>query len=404
LRGLIVFYVTAKVDDEAIEIHLVPPQGESFAVGSSARLHKQNDGHAKMRRCCFEDSVFFLHGQHSLCWPLPAFVEMFHTGSGAFSQVLALDRKLEHTLQIFKLAVDCGSLDGRPRVAFRRLSAAMVPIFLDLPPLNLRQSAFSEVLPQVFLVAIFAWLVAAAGSCLPANAQSFAYVVNSGDGTVSAYKINSTTGTLSPVTGSPFPAGSTPDSVAVDPSGKFAYVANIGDNTVSAYTINSTTGALTLVGSVSAGPLPTSVAVDPSGKFAYVTNEGDGGNNVSAYTIDSTTGALSPVTGSPFAAGDVPKSVAVDPSGKFAYVANVGGEAPGNVSAYTINSTTGALSPVLGSPFAAGRIPFSVAADPSGKFEKELRNGRRQWRCTQMRQRLPFGKVTPQIIGQNVSH
>jgi hypothetical protein len=24
------------------------------------------------------------------------------------------------------------------------------------------------------------------------------------------------------------------------------------------------------------------------------------------------------------------------------------------------------------------------------------------WRCTQMRQRLPFGKVTPQMIGQNV--
>ena len=94
----------------------------------------------------------------------------------------------------------------------------------------------------LYLVAIFAWLVAAAGGCLPANAQSFAYVANFSDGTVSAYKIDSTTGALSLVAS--IATGAHPVSVAVDPSGKFVYVANFGDNTVSAYTINSTTGAL----------------------------------------------------------------------------------------------------------------------------------------------------------------
>src|ERR1700737_3500919 len=59
---------------------------------------------------------------------------------------------------------------------------------------------------RLYLVAIFAWLLAAAGGCLPAEAQSFAYVANSGDGTVSAYKTDSTTGALSMV-GS-FQAGS----------------------------------------------------------------------------------------------------------------------------------------------------------------------------------------------------
>src|SRR5712692_5008509 len=89
-------------------------------------------------------------------------------------------------------------------------------------------------------------------------------------------------------------------------------------------------------------------------KFAYVANAGS--NNVSAYTIDSTTGVLSPVPGSPFAAGSEPLSVAVDPSGKFAYVVN-GNVIPGSVSAYTIDSATGALSPITGSPFAAGGEP-----------------------------------------------
>ncbi|MGH7985387.1 MAG: hypothetical protein ACREQX_03765, partial [Candidatus Binataceae bacterium] len=42
-------------------------------------------------------------------------------------------------------------------------------------------------------------------------------------------------------------------------------------------------------------------------EFAYVANEGSG--NVSAYTIDATTGALTPISGSPFAAGADPISV-----------------------------------------------------------------------------------------------
>ena len=56
------------------------------------------------------------------------------------------------------------------------------------------------------------------------------------------------------------------------------------------YTINTTTGALRSMGTIAAGSTPTSVAADPSGKFAYVTNSGS--NDVSMYTINVTTGAL----------------------------------------------------------------------------------------------------------------
>ena len=50
--------------------------------------------------------------------------------------------------------------------------------------------------------------------------------------------------------------------------------------------------------------------------------------------------------------------MAVDPTGKFAYVANSGFD---NVSGYTINATTGALTAIAGSPFPAGSFPRSVA-------------------------------------------
>jgi hypothetical protein len=63
-----------------LEIHLVPPQRKALAIRSSARLHEQNDRNPNVRGCCAEDSLFFIHGQHTLRRPLPAFLEMFHAG------------------------------------------------------------------------------------------------------------------------------------------------------------------------------------------------------------------------------------------------------------------------------------------------------------------------------------
>ena len=90
-------------------------------------------------------------------------------------------------------------------------------------------------------------------------------------------------------------------------------------------------------------------------RFAYVPNIFS--NNVSAYTIDANTGALTAVVGSPFAAGTEPLAVTIDPTGKFAYVPNAGSD---NVSAYQIDANTGALTAVAGSPFPAGSWPNRV--------------------------------------------
>jgi len=199
------------------------------------------------------------------------------------------------------------------------------------------------------------------------SAGLFAYVTNLTGNNISAYSIDQTTGALTAVPGSPFPAGTSPYVMVTDPAAPFVYVANNLDNTISAYTIDTTTGALN---SISGSPFttgagtnnPRSVTVDPLGQYLYTANQN---GTVSAFSISGTTGALSAVPGSPFAAGSQPDSVAVDATSKFAYVANAGSN---NVSAYTINGATGALTavpaaaPALGSPFAAGTYPSSVAA------------------------------------------
>jgi 6-phosphogluconolactonase len=258
------------------------------------------------------------------------------------------------------------------------------------------------------------------------------YVANTVSNDISAYSVDAGSGALTAIPGSPFPAGGEnatgigtqgPVGVTVDPMGKFVYVSNGGFGNISAYTINVLSGALTAIpGSPFAigiftelGPL----AVDPTSKFLYVTNIlGSFGNivtlniNVSsgvltgfpvrppfvdlgaaalvvsptgkfvyavgplsgvlAYTANAGSGALTAVPGSPFPAGIGPTGVTIDPAGKFVYVPNssqCASCAPGNVSAYTINAGSGALTPIAGSPFPdAGLGPFGATVDPTGKF------------------------------------
>jgi 6-phosphogluconolactonase len=195
----------------------------------------------------------------------------------------------------------------------------------------------------------------------------FLFVVNAGDNTVSSYTIDSGSGTLTPVAGVLAQTGFTPVKLAISPSGKFLYVSNSVSNTLSAYSIS--TGVLTSLGApypVGAGP--NWIAIDPTGKFLYVASLT--GGDFSGFTIDSTSGALTAMSGSPYAvvvsANVTPLSgVAIDLTGKFLYVSALNAN---KVYAYTINSTTGVPSPINSSPFAAGGGPAFISTDADGQF------------------------------------
>src|SRR5262249_57484768 len=75
-------------------------------------------------------------------------------------------------------------------------------------------------------------------------------------------------------------------------------------------------------------------------------------------------GTLSPVSGSPFAAGGEPVAIRVAPSAGCAYVAN---QASNNVSAYHVEAD-GSLKQIPGSPFPTEVEPSSVETDANGKF------------------------------------
>jgi len=200
------------------------------------------------------------------------------------------------------------------------------------------------------------------------------YVTNQVDSTISGYFYNPSSGALTMIPGSPFAAGNGPISISMTPdhsltaAGPFVYVANNASSSVSAYVAELTTGSLSPVSGspFSAGRGPSSVAVDPSSQFVYVTNQTDG--TVSAWKIDQTAtnpGTLAAIAGSPFAAGSGPVAIVIDAYDRFVYVAN---NADNTVSGYTINPATGALVAIAGSPYAAGTGPDSLAVDNLGKF------------------------------------
>jgi len=79
-----------------------------------------------------------------------------------------------------------------------------------------------------------------------------------------------------------------------------------------------------------------------------------GANNVSAFSINN--GVLSPIA-TPAPTGQHPFGLAIDPSGSFLYVVN---KVDNSISAFSIDSMTGMLRSLPGSPFAAGRGPVGI--------------------------------------------
>ena len=168
-----------------------------------------------------------------------------------------------------------------------------------------------------------------------------------------------TTGALTPVVGSPFPSG-TSIFLTVDPFNRFVFASDEDPpGSISAFTIGST-GALTQVAGSpfaadpnSTGSQPRQIVVDSTGNFVYTVLLST--NQVAAFSIGQSSGALTPVPGSPFATGNGP--IAMATVRNFLYVSNV---QDGTISGFTIDGTTGILSPIPGSPFAFPGDPLTT--------------------------------------------
>jgi 6-phosphogluconolactonase (cycloisomerase 2 family) len=147
--------------------------------------------------------------------------------------------------------------------------------------------------------------------------------------------------------------GGLPASFAVDPSGTALYVVNSGTaNSVQSFLINPRSGDLALWASTSTTSSPSAIAVDQSGKYVYVSEINPAA--LQAFSVVPGTAQLSAIPNSADVTLANPLAVLVDPSDAYVYLA--GGVNTGYIASFTIDPTTGALTPQGQSSSTGGQV------------------------------------------------
>jgi 6-phosphogluconolactonase (cycloisomerase 2 family) len=192
------------------------------------------------------------------------------------------------------------------------------------------------------------------------------YVANQVDNSISAYRYWGTSPELfeskdqfvAPYTdGSPFPlgAGAKPLTLAIDPNEAFLYVL-CGDQTLRVFAIDYfSAGHIAQVASVPLNGQSSGLAVEPTGRFVYTSDSA----GVSAFSVNSQTGALTSVPLNPAITLTNITGVYAEPAGQYLYVTTGAQNVAGAVFAYSISSS-GNLLPVSTQPVATPTLPTSM--------------------------------------------
>ena len=140
--------------------------------------------------------------------------------------------------------------------------------------------------------------------------KDLVYFSNEQGCSVTAYLMDSATGTLSAVqTVITLPAGysarNTCSQIHLTPSGQFLFVGNRGHNSIAGFAVNAESGELTSIGHVPTEAVPSAFCLDPAGQFLVAAGTASG--RLASYRINSETGVLTPMA--TYAAGQRPAAV-----------------------------------------------------------------------------------------------
>ena len=178
--------------------------------------------------------------------------------------------------------------------------------------------------------------------------ERYALAADLGIDKVMIYRFDRTTGKLTPgkQPSAELQQGAGPRHLTLHPNGRYLYVINELDSTMTAFKYNAPTGTLTQIETVSTLPSDFSgvsycadVHVSPNGRFLYGSNRGH--NSIVVFEIDRRTGKLKPVE-HVSTEGDWPRNFTIDPTGRFLLVAN---QRSNNVVTFSIDPQTGRLKP-----------------------------------------------------------
>ena len=178
------------------------------------------------------------------------------------------------------------------------------------------------------------------------QSERYALAADLGIDKVMIYRFDKATGKLTPgkQPSADLQQGAGPRHLTLHPTGRYLYVINELDSTMTAFKYNAPTGTLTQIETVSTLPSDFSgvsycadVHVSPSGRFLYGSNRGH--NSIAVFEIDQRTGKLKQLE-HVSTEGDWPRNFTIDPSGRFLLVAN---QRTDNVVIFAIDSQSGRL-------------------------------------------------------------
>ena len=233
---------------------------------------------------------------------------------------------------------------------------------------------------QKALILVFAF-AGIAGSVGCSTTSHYVYATIPATSELAVYREDPYSGTLTELAGTPYTVGDGAQSVVIHPSGKFLYVANPGqnENDISLFDILSNGYLNEIPPRTPVAPLgtqPKLLVMDPAGNYLYVMNTQS--DNISVFSIDSSTGALSalinPATQLPYPpfslSGLTPLNMVLTPTGDFLYVSVAGGQIGtpnGSILGFSVSSgVLQLLNPPLTS--ADGYNPYGLVIDPSGTY------------------------------------
>ncbi|HEY2117105.1 MAG TPA: beta-propeller fold lactonase family protein, partial [Candidatus Angelobacter sp.] len=178
-------------------------------------------------------------------------------------------------------------------------------------------------------------LTIGAASPTPTPGNAFVFTANAGGNNISGFS-NDSTGALTAVPGSPFSSPGEPFGLAATPNNAFLYVSSFLNAQVTGFSINATTGTLTPLTCpvATTGSQPLKIAINPAGTLLYTANQV---GSVSGFAINTGTGCLTAI--STTATDSVARGLTIDGTGQFLYVVTGGG----GIDLFTI-ATNGTLT------------------------------------------------------------
>lgn len=215
-----------------------------------------------------------------------------------------------------------------------------------------------------------------ASSLVISTNSNYLYVALPNTKQLGIYSIDQSTGQLSQV-GSNYNIGYAIDQLVMTPGGSLMLGLSNAQQAVVSWTLTSSTGVATQVATQAVGISPSYLALSSNGSYAYIldhvattTVTSSGGTyttpNIYGFTVQSS-GVLQAMADSPFnEQADVngvyptnPVFAVTSHDNRYLFVANQGTH---NISSFKINTTSGELTEVSGTPTTVNGITTSTAS------------------------------------------